>query len=142
MYIPVDTCIYVYMLFQFRSCGVTVPDIPETFLWIPFSADGFNLFAKFSFIACNLHGNNRVSRKFFRGWFPISSLYYKFNRFYALPCRGIVTEPDTNKVVTVFACQAFGATLAWFKDEASFHGSSHGVVFLSNYTQTLIICKL
>jgi hypothetical protein len=132
----------MYMLFQCCTGDIAVSYIPEPFLRIPCSADGFNLFAKFSFITCNLHGNNGVSRKFIRWWFPISTLNYQFSRFYALPCRGIVPEPDTNKVITVFAGQAFCATLAWFKDEASFHALSHLENLLSKYTQTLIMCNL
>ncbi len=123
-------CIYIYMLFQFCSGDVTISEIPEAFLRIPFSADGFDFFAKFCFIARNLYGNNCVQRKFFRWRFPGSAFDYQFDRFYALPCRGIIPESHTNKVITVFTGKAFCTALTGFKNEASFHTMSRCGIFL------------
>src|SRR6185369_13859794 len=104
-------CIYIYMLFERCAHNITVSNIPELFVWFPFTTSIFNMFAEVSFIAFDSYCDQSVGSELFRWRLPVCSLDYQFDSFKPLTCGGIVSESDAHQVVTVFFGESLCATL-------------------------------
>ena len=62
-------CIYIYMLFQFRSGDIAISAIPKPLFRIPFTTASLNFLAQLRFISFDAQGYDCICCKFFRWWF-------------------------------------------------------------------------
>jgi hypothetical protein len=121
-HIPVDTVIYMYMLFQWPACDCVVPFNPELFPRHPLATCRFDLCPQEHVRSRDAERDKGIRSKSRQRWCPVGLLLNQFYGFQLFPGLLVIAESDTPQAVPIFFHQTFGPFLSRFQLDQSLWG--------------------